>query len=97
MIPRLKIPIAFNGSGFATVEQDSPVEVAQAVYASLSTEEGTRVELVDYGLPSQLFRQGGASEDEIRATVERDEPRAAVLTETEWEGLMETIRVQVST
>lgn len=98
MIPRLKLPITVTDGRFATVEQDSVDEVAQCVYVVLSYEEGSRPELPDFGIESQLFLQGGVSQDEIRAAVEEWEPRAEVLTESQVEGLMQqTVRVQVST
>lgn len=96
MIPRLKIPLSVTDGKFATVEQDSAAEVAQCVYSSLATEEGSRVELPDYGLPSMLFAQGGVDLEEVRSTVGEDEPRATeILTETEWAGLTERVTIGV--
>lgn len=79
----------------STVEQDSKDEIAQCVYAILATEPGTRTELTEFGYPSQLFRQGGADLEELRQVVETWEPRASILTEAEFSGLVETVKVNV--
>lgn len=96
MIPRLRIPIQLSGSRLSTVESDSAQEVSQCVYSILSTEIGSRVELPDFGLEPQLFLMGGVDDDEIRSAIEDWEPRVTELfTETEWEQLVQKVRVQI--
>ena len=78
-----------------TVDQDSKDEIAQCVYAILATEPGTRTELPEFGFASQLFRQGGVDLEELRQAVEEWEPRAQILTESEFEGLVQRVKVTI--
>lgn len=78
-----------------TVEQDSKDEIAQCLFAIFATQPGDRTELPEFGLASQLFRMGGVDLDELREAVEEWEPRADVLTETEFEGLAQRVKVTV--
>lgn len=78
-----------------TVEQDTDAEIAQCVYALLATEPGQRVELPEYGLEDQAFREGGADLTEIRAEIEEWEPRAEALTDDEIDDLTDKVQVNV--
>ncbi|MBB3041030.1 hypothetical protein [Nocardioides soli] len=57
-MPRhLAFPLAVGVDGaMATLEQDAPAEVAQAVALLLSTEPGERAAEPEYGYPSPLGR-----------------------------------------
>jgi hypothetical protein len=76
------------------VEQDSDAEIAQCVYAVLATEQGQRLDLPDYGLPDQTFGEGGADLDAIREAAEEWEPRAEVLTDSEFDGIVDQVVVE---
>lgn len=94
-VPKLRIPFEVGPRGAKTVEQDTPQEIAQCVYAILATQPGERTELPEFGFASQLFRQGGVDLEELRQAVEEWEPRAEILTESEFEGLVQLVKVTV--
>lgn len=97
MIPRLRLPITFNGASFDVVEQDSPEDVTQCALSVIATPEGSRVELPDFGIPEFRFAAGGVDESELVAAINEWEPRVAnVFTEAQWDGLAETVRITVS-
>lgn len=64
-VPHLSVPLARTGSRLATVEQDSPADQEQRLYAVLNTRLGTRVDLPDFGTPDWAFSQGGVDLDEV--------------------------------
>lgn len=78
-VPHLSLPIRVENGALAAVEQDSPDHLQDRVYAVLAYRPGQRLDRPDFGLPQQAMRQGGASLEEIRQTVERFEPDAVVL------------------
>lgn len=96
MIPHLRHPFQIINGKSAVVDQDSTQEIAQSVYAVLATEPGDRDENPTFGFESQLFVKGGVDLDELQRVVEESEPRASILTEAQWDGLLETVRVEVS-
>lgn len=96
MIPHLRYPFAVVNGKAATVDQGSPEEIAQCVYAIIGTRVGSRSENPEVGVPSYLFRPGGVDEAELRHLVEEQEPRARPLTESEWDGLMQTVKVRLT-
>lgn len=79
--PHFDIPFRFApGGGPALVqEQDEFEEVRNSVIAVLSTEEGTRLDVPDFGIPPQTFREGGVNTNAILAALRRWEPRAEVI------------------
>lgn len=79
-----------------TVEQGSKDEIAQCVFAILNTVPGQRTDDPGWGFPDQTFRQGGVDLNELRRVVEEHEPRASVLTDSEFEGLVQRVRVKLS-
>lgn len=94
MIPHLRYPFRV-GATVATVDQGSPDEIAQCVYAVLATRRGERVENPTYGTPSYVFRQGGVDEIELRQIVDEHEPRASILTDSQFTGLAQTVGVAI--
>lgn len=73
--PHLAIPLRLDGSGrFATVEQDSAVDIAQCVAVVLATPEGSRIEVPEFGVPRVEF--AGADTNDIVSAVAEWEPRA---------------------
>lgn len=64
-VPHLSVPLQRTGSRLAVVEQDSPADQEQRLYAVLNTRLGTRVDLPDFGSPDSAFSQGGVDLDEL--------------------------------
>lgn len=81
-VPHFALPLRLVGGDFATVEQDTPDEVAQSVQVLLTTPVGSRDEVPDYGVDEMAFQQMTLVEastlDELSNTVEAWEPRARV-------------------
>lgn len=75
-IPHLALPLRIVHGHLATVEQDSEADILQCVRVVLTTPQGTRDALPEFGLPDQAFRQGGAAIAEIDAAIAEWEPRA---------------------
>lgn len=88
-VPRLRFPLSFKYGRLELVEQDSLAEIAQCVEIILRTPRGHRLDLPDFGVPDQAFRENGADLVALRAAVEQYEPRAAVA--LEHDGLIEQL------
>ena len=81
-IPHLALPLRVDATGrLATVEQDSPDEIAQNVAVILATAEGSRVEVPEFGVPRVEFT-ARIPAHEIVAAVEEWEPRASLTVES---------------
>lgn len=78
-----------------TVEQGTIDEVVQCIKAILKTPEGSREDNPRFGLPDQVFRQGGASLDEIRRAIQEFEPRADILADEVLNGLLSEVNIEV--
>lgn len=74
-IKHLAWPPRLNGTTYATVDQDSPEEHAQAAALVLSTPHGSLIDNPAFGSPSLLFAPGGANPEELEAVLARWEPR----------------------
>jgi hypothetical protein len=76
--PHFKVPFSWGPRGSAeVVEQDSPEEVEQRVFAILNTRLGFRLEIPEFGLKKQLLTENGPSLTEIEAAVLAWEPNAS--------------------
>lgn len=95
-IPHFRYPFRVTLQGAATVDQDSIDDVTQCVYAVLATEIGSRQEEPEFGVIDQTFLQNGADTDELEEVVSEWEPRASLLSEEAWEGLVERVSTEVS-
>ena len=74
MIPRFDIPLRVSPTGgFAVVEQGGEQDVAACVAQLLSTPAGSRIEVIDYGIPDPTF--GGPDIEAITAAITEWEPR----------------------
>jgi phage baseplate assembly protein W len=74
-LPHFAVPLRLAGTGaFASLEQDSPDEVAQCVAVCLLTAEGSRAEVPAYGAPRGEFV--GADPGATADAVQEWEPRA---------------------
>jgi phage baseplate assembly protein W len=93
--PSFRFPFAVVDGRAGVVEQDSPAEIAQAVYAVLATERGQRVELPSYGLDDVALLEGGVDPERLLTAVEEWEPRAALLTTESIDDLVQRVKVQV--
>lgn len=77
--PKLRLPMTLVGSSLAVIEQDSDDEIAQCVRVICSFPQGTREDLLEFGIGSYELRQLHKIEaTEIAAQVRRWEPRAEV-------------------
>lgn len=96
-VPKLKFPFAMQGSKAALVEQDSIEELAQCAYAIFATEQGSRIEEPEFGIPDQAHRKGGVDEDELLAALAEWEPRIDdVDIDDTWEQVKQRVRVLIS-
>lgn len=91
------LPLQVTPSGaLATLPQDSPAEVTQAVAVLVSTLPGERRSVPDYGLPSPLF--DGFDPSEAADVIEEWEPRAdPVLMDQLVDGVVEIWDLTVGT
>lgn len=94
-IPKLRWPFEMTARGAATCEQDSIQEVAQCAYTILATEYGSCSDLPDFGIEDPTFLLNGADIDELEAVVAKWEPRAKMLTESDWDRLVQEVKVRV--
>jgi len=97
VVPKLKVPLQMATTGLATVEQDSPEEVAACVYAIVATERGSRLENTDYGCEALEFDQLPLTDglDEVLTQIGKYEPRAQVRTAQDVEELVGTLTIEV--
>jgi phage baseplate assembly protein W len=95
-LPHLSVPIRFNGTSFAMVEQDSPEEIAQCVLACVSTIVGSRIDAPGYGVPDETFQQLSPtpSVEAYLAAVQEAEPRAHLLGEASVEEMIKRVVLQ---
>lgn len=95
-IPQFSLPFRLDGSGdFAVNEQDTIDEIADCVQAVVRYPLGYRIEKKDFGVPEQEFREGGADRAVIQAQLDRWEPRADAIVDTELDDLVARVRIQV--
>lgn len=73
--PHIKQPFRIIGHAVQMVEEDSPIEIAQAAQTVLMFEIGERDDLPEFGVDPQVFRMGGVELDAFRAALEDWEPR----------------------
>lgn len=79
-IPHFKFPfqLASDGVRAQAVEQDSDDEILDCVVVLLSTTQGERIEIPEYGVRDQAFRQNGVDTAHILAQIRRYEERANI-------------------
>lgn len=99
-IPHLAYPFRLNSKGTAAVvnDQGDDGDVLDQVEVLVSTEVGERIELPDFGIEDQTFREGGADVDEILGAIADWVPSADVDPEQEDpedEALVDTVRLRV--
>lgn len=98
-IPHIDLPLRFEGTRLAVVEQDSPDEVANSVETVLRYTPGDRPDVPDFGTPDQTFKQGGADPDEIERSIETWEPRATTFVDEDLDPIdtaLSRVGVEVS-
>jgi hypothetical protein len=101
-IPHLAFPLRFSSIGGKTVaavtEQGSADEIFDAVSAIVRFRRGDRIDLLDFGITEQLFREGGFDLDLLVAEVLEWEPRAQIDISNipdRYEELFESIRMDI--
>ena len=77
-IPHLALPLRLNGSGFATVEQDTLDELVVTVSCICSFPLGFRIEAPEFGIPELELAGRPLPVEDIERLVETWEPRADV-------------------
>lgn len=95
--PHYDYPFRLNsaGDGAVVLEQDSEDEVSNCVEVILSTRRGERVELSDFGIDDQAFRQNGIDVGHVLAQVRKYEDRAdLVIDPGQIEDLVQEVGIQ---
>lgn len=91
-VPHFEFPLRMGPGGrLSVLEQDTPDEIAQAVLVLLSTIEGERIELPEYGIEDPLFTID-LDLNMIRQAIEEWEPRASAILEEQHDSLDDMIR-----
>lgn len=81
----------------AVEEQDDDVEILHCVEVILRYPKGFRVDDPEFGTPDQLFKVGGANEDDIKAAIAASESRIEAIVEVDRSRLDQLISdVQIS-
>lgn len=75
-IPHLALPLRLDGGSFAVVEQDTLADIIQCARVVLTTPEGFREELPEFGLRDPVFGLGGVDHGLVDAALAEWEPRA---------------------
>lgn len=92
MPEHLAWPVRLDGTGLATIDQDSDPDVAQCIHVLLATRRGVRVELPGFGVTDPTFSLA-VNVGEIANAVAEWEPRAARVAVTDTiEDLDATVR-----
>ena len=94
-VPKLRVPLHLENGRLGVCEQDSPENVAAAVYAILSYERGSRVEDPEFGVESLVFDQMPVDVSEWLQQIARYEPRSSARTQQEIEDTLDLIFVEV--
>lgn len=74
--PHLALPLRLVGDHYATRDQDSDAEVADAVQIIVSFERGERVEDPDFGIDDPTFETQPIDTQQIEMAIQEYEPRA---------------------
>lgn len=100
-VPHFDLPFRWDSTGHvAVVEQDSVDDVANCVEAVVRTRVGERDEHPNFGSPERLFGELPVTTEELRAAIERWEPRAGLLIEAapdRLDDLLTRVRIRVRT
>jgi phage baseplate assembly protein W len=88
--PHLKVPFKWGANGHAeVVEQNSPEDVIQCVYAILNTPRGFRLEIPDFGVRKGVLEENGPNLTQLEAALLEWEPRASYsLTDQQLEDIL---------
>lgn len=73
--PHFKVPFQFHNGSALCVDQDSDEDILQCVSAIVRTPRGFRIELPDFGVPSQVLAED-PKVSEVERALELYEPRA---------------------
>lgn len=93
--PKFAYPFSVVAGHVQVVEQDDPAEVEACVYYVLATEEGSRMELPDFGVADPTLLEGGVDPAVLLAAVAEWEPRAEGLATETIDDLVQKVQVQV--
>lgn len=96
-IPHFKFPFQLTAAGdrIQVTEQDTDDEILDCIEVLLSTTQGERLELPEYGIRDQTFRQNGVEVSHILQQIRRFEERADVVLDAETiEDLVQRVSVR---
>jgi phage baseplate assembly protein W len=91
--PHFRVPFNVVGGRVDVVEQDSEEDIRQCVISALSTPLGSLIDLPEFGVPHDAFKQQtpAPSADAYLTAVERCEPRARLVGDVTFEELVEHV------
>lgn len=95
-VPHFKFPfqLTSDGSRVQVTKQDSDEEIMDCIEVLLATEVGERVEMTDYGILDQVFRENGVDVAHIMSQIRIFEERANVQLEpSQIEHLIQNVTV----
>ena len=96
-IPKLDLPFRLSTDGtFAAVEQDTPQDILNCAQAIIASPLGFHEWEPGLGITPLEFQQAGPDPGILMAEVERWEPRASLLADTDYQQLAEgqaTVRI----
>jgi hypothetical protein len=78
-IPQFQLPVTVTDSDLTTLQQDTPLELAQRVAVLCATPPGTVEGEPGFGLADQAFREGGPDLAEIQRQIDTYIPGADTL------------------
>lgn len=95
--PHIDMPFRIAGSSVAQMEQNSSQDIEQCVLACLKTKRGSRVDAPEYGIPDPTFGPltPEVNVDELLTAVEEVEPRVTLISEVEFEEMVERVRIEI--
>lgn len=93
--PHFDLPFRLSGKSFATVQQDSPEDVANCVECIVRTPSGFREDTEDFGLDDLTFNNQPLNLALVKSQIQRQEPRASLLVEQDVMDLVNRLTIKV--
>lgn len=93
--PHFDLPFRLTGKSFATVQQDSPEDVANCVECIVRTPLGFREDTENFGLDDLTFENQPLNLEEIKTRIQAQEPRATLMLEQDVLNLVNKLTIKV--
>lgn len=90
--PHIAVPFTITRDGVATVEQDTPQEIANCVYNICVCPRGYRDDQPSFGIPDPTFGPVPVDVGAIESAIEEWEPRADLTIHEQAEGANRALR-----